>query len=362
VISGAPATTVVVGQSYRFQPSASDPDGNTLSYVVTNLPSWANFSTSTGVLSGAPTTAAVGTYTNIVVSVSDGQASASLPAFSIQVQPPPNRAPVISGTPATTATVGSAYVFAPTATDADGNTLTWSISNRPSWATFSTSTGRLSGTPAAGNVGSFANIVISVSDGTASVSRPAFTITVSEAPNTAPTISGSPATTVQAGAAYSFTPTASDADGNTLTFSVTNLPTWATFSTSTGRISGTPQAANVGTFANIGISVSDGRATTSLPAFSIVVSAAPTTTGSATLSWVPPTENEDGTPLQNLAGYRIYYGNSASALNTVVTLNNAGLTRYVIENLGSGTWYFGIRAFTSTGTESAMSGVASKTI
>jgi hypothetical protein len=352
VISGSPATTAVVSQSYRFQPTASDPDGNTLSYVVTNLPSWANFSTSTGVLSGMPTSAAVGTYTNIVVSVSDGQSSASLPAFSIQVQPPPNRAPTIS----------RAYVFAPTATDADGDTLTWSISNRPSWATFSTTTGRLSGTPAAGNVGSFANIVISVSDGTASAALPAFTIAVSEAPNTAPTISGSPIASVQAGTAYSFTPTAADADGNALTFSVANLPAWATFSTTSGQISGTPATANVGTFANIVITVSDGRASTSLPAFSIAVTGAPATTGSATLSWVPPTENEDGTALQNLAGYRIYYGTSANSLNTVITLNNAGLTRYVVENLGQGTWYFGIRAFTSTGTESAMSGVASKTI
>lgn len=84
--------------------------------------------------------------------------------------------------------------------------------------------------------------------------------------------------------------------------------------------------------------------------------------GNATLSWIPPTENEDGSALTNLAGYRIFYGTSAANLNQQINLNNPGLTRYVIDNLSGGTWYFGIRAYSSTGTESAMSAIASKTI
>jgi hypothetical protein len=85
-------------------------------------------------------------------------------------------------------------------------------------------------------------------------------------------------------------------------------------------------------------------------------------TGNATLSWIPPTQNEDGTPLQNLAGYRIFYGTSASNLSQQVNLSNPGLTRYVIDNLSGGTWYFGIRAYSATGVESAMSAIATKTI
>ena len=360
MIAGSPPATVVAGQSYRFTPTASDPNGNTLSFVATNLPNWASFSTVTGTISGTPGSAAVATYNNIVISVSDGTASASLPGFSIEVQAPPNRAPTITGSPATTATVGAAYSFQPSASDADGNSLTYSISNRPSWASFSTSTGRLSGTPAAGNVGSFTGIVISVTDGTATTSLPGFAITVAAPANVAPTISGTPPATVVAGAAYSFTPTAADSNGNTLTFSVTNLPTWATFSTTTGRISGTPTTGNVGAYENIVISVSDGTSSVSLAPATITVTAP--VTGSAALSWVPPTENEDGTPLVNLAGYRIYYGTSAGSLTNVVTIDGATTTSRVISNLAQGTWYFGIRAFTSAGTESAMSGVASKTI
>ncbi len=144
----------------------------------------------------------------------------------------------------------------------------------PAWASFSTSTGRLSGTPTA--AGTHAGIVISVSDGRGGgASLQAFTVTVSAAQNRVPTISGTPATTVNVGAAYSFTPTASDPDSDTIAFGIANRPAWATFDTATGRLSGTPTAADVGTTSNIVISVSDGRGgNATMPAFSITVASA----------------------------------------------------------------------------------------
>ncbi len=84
--------------------------------------------------------------------------------------------------------------------------------------------------------------------------------------NHAPTISGTAPPAVNAASAYSFVPTAADADGDTLAFSIQNKPAWATFNTSTGRLSGTPAAADVGTYSNIAISVSDGQASTALSA------------------------------------------------------------------------------------------------
>ncbi|HXL16563.1 MAG TPA: putative Ig domain-containing protein, partial [Streptosporangiaceae bacterium] len=190
--------------------------------------------------------------------------------------------PTISGSPATSVVAGQNYSFMPTTTDPSGKTLTFSISNKPSWASFSTGTGQLSGTPAAANVGTYSNIVISVSDGTSSAALPAFAIAVT-APTpapTPPTISGSPATSVVAGQNYSFVPTTTDPSGMALTFSISNKPSWASFSTGTGQLSGTPAAANVGSYSNIVISVSDGTLSASLAAFSIGVTAAPPVTGS----------------------------------------------------------------------------------
>ena len=134
----------------------------------------------------------------------------------------------------------------------------------------------------------------------------------------------------------------------------------ATFSASTGRLSGTPTAAQVGTYSNIVIKVSDGQASASLAAFSISVTA--TANGTASLSWTPPTRNTDGTTLTNLSGYRIYYGTSSGSLNQTVQVNNPSVSTYVIENLSPATYYFAVKSLTSSGAESSLSNVASKTV
>jgi large repetitive protein len=360
VIGGTPPASVVAGTAYLFKPTASDPDGNTLTFSITNQPSWASFNATTGQLSGTPTSAQIGSFANIVIKVSDGTASTALAAFSIEVDAPADRAPVISGTPPTGIVAGSAYSFRPTASDPDGNTLSFSVSNLPSWATFSATSGQISGTPVTANVGSFANIVITVSDGTLTSALPAFTITVSAPANPPPTISGTPAASVNAGTAYSFTPTAADPNHNILTFSIANAPSWAAFNAQSGTLSGTPLAADVGTYSNISIRVTDGTSTVSLASFSITVTQS--ASGSATLSWIAPTQNTDGSVLTNLAGYHIYYGTSASNLNQSVQVANPGLTTYVLGNLASGTWYITVNDYTTSGVESAVSNMVSKVI
>jgi hypothetical protein len=165
---------------------------------------------------------------------------------------------------------------------------------------------------------------------------------------------------VVAGSAYSFKPTAADANGDTLTFNIAGtLPTWLKFSTSSGLLGGTPTAA--GTAGPFTISVSDGKGgSASLPPFSISVSAP--ATGSATLNWTPPTQNTDGTALADLAGYRVYYGTSATTLTSRVDIAQPATTQYTVSTLATGTWYFAVSAYNLSGTESALSNVGSKTI
>jgi hypothetical protein len=267
----------------------------------------------------------------------------------------------ISGTPATSDVAGKAYSFAPTTSAPSGATLTYSISGKPAWAAFNTQTGQLAGTPATTNAGLYSNIVITVSDGPSQASLAPFSISVTTpVVSTPPTISGTPPTSVNVGSTYSFTPSANDASGKTLTFSIKNPPSWTTFNTTTGQISGTPAAASAGTYPSIVISVSDGTASASLTAFSIAVNQV--SNGTATVNWTPPTENTNGTALTGLAGYQIHYGNSNNSLTQTVQVTNAGLTSYTLTNLTSGTWYFGVTASTSSGEQSAMSNVASKTI
>ena len=185
------------------------------------------------------------------------------------------------------------------------------------------------------------------------------TISGTPAQNTAPTISGQPVTSINVGSAYSFSPTGSDANGDALTFAIQNKPSWATFDTASGVMMGAPAAADAGTYANVNISVSDGKASVSLPAFTLTINQI--SSGTATLSWIPPTQNTDGTVLTDLAGFRVYYGTSAGSPTQSVTVSNAGLVRYTISNLSSGTWYFTISAYTRTGVESDVSDIVSAT-
>jgi hypothetical protein len=176
-----------------------------------------------------------------------------------------------------------------------------------------------------------------------------------------PTISGSPPTSATAGSAYSFTPTASGPSGSTLSFSIKNSPSWASFSSTNGQLSGTPASGNVGTYANIVISVSDGSASASLSSFTITV-APPPTGGSAALSWTVPTTNTDGSALIDLAGFYVYYGTSATSMSQTVQVGSPTATSYTVTGLAAGTWYFSVSAYTTGGLQSGASSTVSKTI
>ena len=130
--------------------------------------------------------------------------TAGLPAFDITVSNA-NDKPVISGIPSTKVVQDTPYIFTPSASDEDGDILTFSIENKPSWAVFDTATGILSGTPGNNDVGVTNSIIINVSDGMETAGLPAFDITVSNA-NDKPVISGIPSTKVIQDTFHIFTP------------------------------------------------------------------------------------------------------------------------------------------------------------
>src|SRR6186713_1544717 len=124
--------------------------------------------------------------------------------------------------------------------------------------------------------------------------------------NTAPTISGKAPASAAVGQKYTFTPSANDADQDSLTYSIESKPTWAMFDAKTGTLAGTPTASNIGSHENIIVKVTDGKITVALPEFSVTVTDGSTSTsGTATLSWEPPSQNVDGTALTGLTGYKI---------------------------------------------------------
>ena len=171
--------------------------------------------------------------------------------------------------------------------------------------------------------------------------------------NSALRISGTPQFVAVMSKVYAFTPSASDSDGNALSFEIRNKPAWATFDTATGALEGTPQFGDSGSYDNIVISVSDGRASASLPAFSIAVSQ--DGLGSVTLEWVPPQANTDGSYAGDLAGYVLYWGKEPGTYDRQMRIDSVGLTAYVLDSLRPATYYFSATAFNAAGIESDFS-------
>jgi fibronectin type III domain protein len=81
--------------------------------------------------------------------------------------------------------------------------------------------------------------------------------------------------------------------------------------------------------------------------------------GAVTLSWDAPTENADGSVLQDLKGYKVHYGAASKDYSDTIEVANPGLTTYVVQNLPAGTYFFAISAYNSRGSESSLSGEVS---
>jgi hypothetical protein len=264
-------------------------------------------------------------------------------------------APVISGRPASSVIATKYYWFQAQATDADRDRLTFSIKNRPAWARFEPRTGQLYGTPARGDVGTYKSVTVSVTDGHTRVGLRPFDIKVLGLIERPPAISGVPSRSVVVGQRYLFRPKVAASSDKRLVFSIRNRPWWMTFDSATGLLQGTPGTSGLGNYRNVLLSVSDGKMTAALPAFSVAVTASNVDlVDSVTLDWMPPTQNTDASTLTDLAGYRIYYGKSPSSLTNKVSITQMGLTRYVLDGLEAGTWYFALAAYNQRGSESRL--------
>jgi len=193
----------------------------------------------------------------------------------------------------------------------------------------------------------------STTNGSGSTSTSSPTVTV---PATLPlSISGAPNRQVVANQPYWFRPTTTDPNSAALRFGIANQPAWSNFNSATGEITGTPTSADVGLYRGVTVTVTAG---TQMRALAFDVEVVQVGTSSVTLTWTPPTENEDGTPLTNLAGYRLRFGAQSGNYTNVINIANPGLATYVLGGLAKGTYYVVISAYNQSGIESQYSNEA----
>lgn len=309
-----------VPMSYQMQ--ANDPDGDTLSFVASGLPAGLGIDGSSGLISGTPQNEDEYTARVTVTANGDsvtqefgwsitasGESGATL-LFDIETQrinlgdtlsllvasskalsvggsltsAPPwlslgivqpeelplgdNTAPVLGAIGAQSATVDSPYSLQLTATDADSDSLTYTVTSGtlPAGITL-TSGGLLSGTPTAASTPS---ITIQVDDGNGGTDSETFVFTVSAAANNAPVLTDPPDQTATVGTAFSLQMSATDADSDPLTWALTNEPSWMSINSS-GLIQGNPDTAETVT---VTVTVNDGNGGTDSIDFDIVVSGA----------------------------------------------------------------------------------------
>jgi lysophospholipase L1-like esterase len=258
-----------VGVAVSLSIAASDADGDPLAYSASGLPAGLTINASSGRISGTPS--AAGT-SNVTVTASDGRGGTGTASFTWTVMPA-NVAPVVTSPGNQSGTVGVAVSLLIVANDANGDPLAYSASGLPAGLSINSSTGRITGSPSTAGT---ANVTVTVNDGRGGTGTANFTWTVSPAPppppvNAAPTVSDPGNQSSQVGVAVSLAIAASDANGDPLTHTATNLPAGLTIEASSGRISGTPTSA--GTF-NVTVTVSDGRGGTGTASFAWTVAPA----------------------------------------------------------------------------------------
>jgi hypothetical protein len=237
-----------------FTVTGSDPDNDPLTFSASNLPAGANFDDAdTHQFTWIPQPGDEGVYHNVHFQVSDGFQTDS-EDITITVTTGANSAPVLAAIGNQSTHEGHTLAFGLSATDPDGDPLTFSASNLPG-GDIDDETHVFSWTPNAGQAGSYPNVHFEVSDGLLTDSED---ITIDVAADQAPTLDPVGNKSTHTGKLLSFTLTGSDPETDPLVFSGTNLPTGASIDPSTGVFSWTPDGTQAGSYPLVHLVVSDG--------------------------------------------------------------------------------------------------------
>lgn len=259
ILSTAP-TSATEGVEYRYAVDADDVDGPTLAYSLATAPAGMQISES-GLITWTP---ADGISTaNVIVAVSDGSGSGSVTqSFTIAVTDV-NDAPVITSVAPTSVVLGEEYTYTPSATDAENDPLTWSLTQKPAGMTINATTGAISWTPA--EAGSSGTVRLVANDGSSDSVAQTFVITVSEPDNEAPVIGQGETDTLTTDedTQGSTTLTATDANGDSLSWSVSSPASNGSAAVVGGNVTYTPNA-NFNGNDSFTVQVSDGSLTDSI--------------------------------------------------------------------------------------------------
>ncbi|MCU7935406.1 MAG: VCBS repeat-containing protein, partial [Candidatus Thiodiazotropha sp. (ex Dulcina madagascariensis)] len=236
-----PVTSATAGVLYSYDVEAIDPEGDPLTFALDAAPAGMVIDTATGLINWTPAMAQVGLQ-GVIVRVGDGKGGFATQSYSVTVSLPANTPPSITSIAVTNATEGQLYNYDVDATDADGDTLSYSLVTAPAGMTIDGTSGLIAWTPTAAQIGSHP-VSVQADDGNGGTATQNYTVIVDPAPNAAPAITSTPVTTATEGVAYSYDVDATDADGDALSYSLVTAPAGMTIDGTSGLIAWTPTAA-----------------------------------------------------------------------------------------------------------------------
>lgn len=172
-ITSAPVTAAIAGNAYGYGAVAVDPNGDALSYSLTQTPAGMSIQPATGVISWVPAVAQVGNHT-VALLAADAAGLAATQAFTVSVSAA-NDAPQFTSMALTTAAVGVAYAYDAEATDTNGDTLTYALTQAPGGMTISAASGLIGWVPQSEQVSSHA-VTVRVADAAGLASTQSFTL------------------------------------------------------------------------------------------------------------------------------------------------------------------------------------------
>jgi 5-hydroxyisourate hydrolase-like protein (transthyretin family) len=260
----------------QFLVSATDPDGDQLTYSAMDLPQGANFYPTSQTFSWIPTYSQAGAY-NVTFSVSDGKGGEDSETITITVNNV-NRAPVLEPIGNKVVNTGELLSFAVTATDPDGSILTYSASNLPSGATFNKATRVFSWTPSRSQAGTY-QVHFEVTDGEINDSED-ITITVTWLNH--PPVANNQSVSVVKNTPKNIVLAASDPDADPLTYIVVNPPAYGILSGNAPALTYQPQTGYAGSD-SFTFKVRDGQLDSNVATVSITVNSAPVANNQAVI-------------------------------------------------------------------------------
>jgi len=254
-IVSTPVTAATLNQLYRYDVRATDPESQVITYSLATAPTGMRIDAATGTILWVPTTMPTAPVNVRVLAVDErlGQAEQT---FTIRVYQTPNRAPNISSAPDQTIELGENWQYTVTASDADGDALTYLWTQAPNGVVANGATA--SWTPTAAQLGEHA-FVVEVRDDRGGLARQSFNVFVTDpSSNSAPQITSTPNPRAVAGSAYAYPVVASDAENDPLSYSLLDRPQGMTIDSATGAIAWTPALDQLGNHA-VRVQVVDGR-------------------------------------------------------------------------------------------------------